>query len=153
MCKKQLSSRHFSFSSCATRDAASPKPQTLKFTTLNLYSLHPVIPGCTGSLTPNALHYPSPQQHGFPKLPHEECCLSQEGYKGFRVCLEEGRCVIPPRLNLKSYKPLALRHCPDPGKMMGKTTNWVAVKELKLSYYVGETLLFFTIYTHYGNLI
>ena len=29
---------------------------------------------------------------------------------------------------------------------------WVAVKELKLSYYIGETLLF-AIYTHYGNLI
>ena len=29
--------------------------------------------------------------------------------------------------------------------------SWVAVKELKLSYYIGETLLF-TIYTHYGNL-
>ena len=29
---------------------------------------------------------------------------------------------------------------------------WVAVKELKLSYYIGETLLF-TIHTHYGNLI
>ena len=30
--------------------------------------------------------------------------------------------------------------------------NWVAVKELKLSYYIGETLLF-AIYTPYGNLI
>ena len=30
--------------------------------------------------------------------------------------------------------------------------DWVAVKELQLSYYIGETLLF-TIYTHYGNLI
>ena len=30
--------------------------------------------------------------------------------------------------------------------------NWVVVKELNLSYYIGETLLF-TIYTHYGNLI
>ena len=29
---------------------------------------------------------------------------------------------------------------------------WVAVKELKLSYYIGETPLF-TIYTHYGNII
>ena len=29
---------------------------------------------------------------------------------------------------------------------------WAAVKELKLSYYIGETLLF-PIYTHYGNLI
>ena len=30
--------------------------------------------------------------------------------------------------------------------------DWVAVKELNLSYYIGETFLF-TIYTHYGNLI
>ena len=29
---------------------------------------------------------------------------------------------------------------------------WVAVKELKLSYYIGETLLL-RLYTHYGNLI
>ena len=29
---------------------------------------------------------------------------------------------------------------------------WVAVKELELSYYIGETLLF-TTYTDYGNLI
>ena len=34
----------------------------------------------------------------------------------------------------------------------GTPIFWVAVKELKLSYYIGETLLF-TIYTHYGNLI
>ena len=33
-----------------------------------------------------------------------------------------------------------------------KPETWVAVKELKLSYYLGETLLS-TIYTHYGNLI
>ena len=32
------------------------------------------------------------------------------------------------------------------------TLIWVAVKELKLSSYIGETLLF-TIYTHYGDLI
>ena len=36
--------------------------------------------------------------------------------------------------------------------------QWVAVKELKLSYYIGETPLFTTyiyiyIYTHYGNLV
>ena len=30
--------------------------------------------------------------------------------------------------------------------------SWVAVKELKFSYYTEETLLF-TMYTHYGNLI
>ena len=30
--------------------------------------------------------------------------------------------------------------------------NWVAVKELSLSYYLGETILF-TMYTHYGNFI
>ena len=32
------------------------------------------------------------------------------------------------------------------------TSYWVAVKELNLSYYIGETPLF-TIYTHYDNLI
>ena len=31
-------------------------------------------------------------------------------------------------------------------------SRWVAVKELKLSYCIGETPLF-TTYTHYGNLI
>ena len=30
--------------------------------------------------------------------------------------------------------------------------DWVAVKEVKLSYYIGETLVF-TICTHYGSLI
>ena len=38
----------------------------------------------------------------------------------------------------------------------GLNPNWVAVKELKLSYYIGETLLFtiyIYIYIHYGNLI
>ena len=35
---------------------------------------------------------------------------------------------------------------------MSEKLPWVAVKELKLSYYIGETLLF-TMYTHYGNLI
>ena len=34
----------------------------------------------------------------------------------------------------------------------GARMYWVAVKKLKLSYYIGETLLF-TIYTQYGNLI
>ena len=36
------------------------------------------------------------------------------------------------------------------GRQLG--VNWVAVKELKLSYYIGETLLF-AIYTHDGTLI
>ena len=36
--------------------------------------------------------------------------------------------------------------------VQGLTICWVAVKELKLSYYIGETLLF-TIDTHYGHLI
>ena len=35
---------------------------------------------------------------------------------------------------------------------LNSTLYWVAVKELKLSYYIGETLLF-AIYTLYGNLI
>ena len=35
---------------------------------------------------------------------------------------------------------------------LARVVAWVAVKELKLSHYFGETLLF-TIYSHYGNLI
>ena len=31
-------------------------------------------------------------------------------------------------------------------------SDWVAVKELKLTYNIGETLLF-TFYTYYGNLV
>ena len=31
--------------------------------------------------------------------------------------------------------------------------DWVAVKELKLSYYIGETLFTIYIYTHYGNFV
>ena len=46
--------------------------------------------------------------------------------------------------------------CQDLGEILSHRSLpenfWVAVKELKLSYYIGETLLF-TIYTHYGNLI
>ena len=33
-----------------------------------------------------------------------------------------------------------------------RNLSWVAVKELKLSYYIGETLLF-TMYTHYGKIM
>ena len=46
---------------------------------------------------------------------------------------------------------LGLRTC-NPRACVPPVLVWVAVKELKLSYYIGETLLF-TIYTHYGNLI
>ena len=38
------------------------------------------------------------------------------------------------------------------GRLGACENDWVAVKELRLSYYIRETLLF-TIYTHYGNLI
>ena len=40
----------------------------------------------------------------------------------------------------------------NPEADFGCQVSWVAVKELNLSYYIGETLLF-TIHTHYGNLI
>ena len=40
----------------------------------------------------------------------------------------------------------------NPEPLNSQSVIWVAVKELKLSYYIRETLLF-TIYTHYGNLI
>ena len=38
------------------------------------------------------------------------------------------------------------------GLLKDSVLNWVAVKELKLGYYIGETLLF-TMYTHCGHLI
>ena len=38
-----------------------------------------------------------------------------------------------------------------PMKPPSGTFCWVAVKELNLSYYIGETVLF-TMYTHDGNL-
>ena len=50
------------------------------------------------------------------------------------------------------------RHCSArrgqtaPNTDRGNKKDWVAVKELKLSYCIGETLLF-TIYTHYGDVI
>ena len=40
----------------------------------------------------------------------------------------------------------------SPGRPRRERLVWAAVEELNLSYYIGETL-FFTIYTHYGNLI
>ena len=50
--------------------------------------------------------------------------------------LSGARAIINPKFTLKPCLP----------------QEWVALKELKSSYYTGETLLF-TIYTHYGNLI
>ena len=41
---------------------------------------------------------------------------------------------------------------PRLGGMQEPWNAWVAVKDLKLSYYIGETILI-TIYTHYGNFI
>ena len=38
------------------------------------------------------------------------------------------------------------------GSQAFRSSKLGSVKELKLSYYIGETLLF-TVYTHYGNLI
>ena len=38
----------------------------------------------------------------------------------------------------------------DPRNIFWPQEYWVAVKKLKLSYYIGGTLLF-AIYTHYGN--
>ena len=37
------------------------------------------------------------------------------------------------------------------GEVPASIAVWVAIKELKLKNYIGETLLFI-IYTHYGNL-
>ena len=52
------------------------------------------------------------------------------------VLAEDGIQALSPKTHGREALTLGLR---------------VAVKELKLSYYIGETPLF-TIYTHYGNL-
>ena len=54
------------------------------------------------------------------------------------------RADLVPNENIRKHLAKAFEEVP--------ARDWVAVKELKLSYYIGETLLF-TIYTHYGNLI
>ena len=47
---------------------------------------------------------------------------------------------------------LEVRFISRVAELLEECVIWVAVKELKLSYYIGETL-FFTICTHSGNLI
>ena len=61
------------------------------------------------------------------------------------VWAHEGQSLEVPRLRAP-LRRLILCLPPHP------IVNWVAVQELKLSYYIGETLLF-TKYTHYGNLV
>ena len=65
------------------------------------------------------------------------------------VAGDEACCVLKMDIFASRFKCKA---CQDTFMLASTTPNWVAVKELKLSYYIGETLLF-TIYTHYGNLI
>ena len=55
-------------------------------------------------------------------------------------------------LQSNTETPLGPQNCQVGFRVEGVGPYWVAVKELKLSYYIAGTLLF-TIYTHYGNLI
>ena len=62
--------------------------------------------------------------------------LEQKVCIGLRLCNLQGSAVFPSCLHADAGKPLSLR--------MSCMTRvyWVAVKELKLSYLIGETLLF-----------
>ena len=61
--------------------------------------------------------------------------------------------LFPEFLDVCSHLVASTRFLRCTLQALGTRANsWVAVKELNLSYYIGETLLF-TIYTHYGNLI
>ena len=75
--------------------------------------------------------------------------LIREGALGSASQALLGDCLGGLRVQLLGFK-----RCRSRGHASGTQGPliWVAVKELKLSYYIGETLLF-TIYTHYGNLI
>ena len=58
---------------------------------------------------------------------------------------------IPPQAPCKDPKHEAPQNDPTNTLRKPRGVFWVAVKEFKLSYYIGETLLF-TMYLHYGNL-
>ena len=82
------------------------------------------------------------QFDGFGKADFRKC---QAAFSGGGLMLWTGGKVAVP---------MVFEHCSVSDKhraLAGSAGIWIAVKELKLSYYIGETLLF-TIYTHYGNL-
>ena len=64
------------------------------------------------------------------------------------------KAVVLVRLLVSTITDCARHEMKKKGKRSRNSTEqyWVAIKELKLSYYIGETLLF-TLPTHYGNLI
>ena len=66
-----------------------------------------------------------------------------------RLCFLESPSVA---VNALSTTVLEHEHAPLYRPLQSQAGFWVAVKELKLSYYIGETLLFI-IHTHYGNSI
>ena len=62
------------------------------------------------------------------------------------------QAVQPCFCNPRHSEAISPSSAESGNKVFKTCLHWVAVKELKLNYYIGETLLF-TIYTHYGNLI
>ena len=96
------------------------------------------------STNPKGPKYLYGTKYGFcsSNFPHGLGKYSPYGYSG--PFGEEVKAMLGRRFAPEA--PAALFYA-----VHGWDLNWVAVKELKLSYYIGETLLF-TIYTHYGNL-
>ena len=81
------------------------------------------------------------------KKPESPWHKSSFGFDGVRETLNPMHPHISmyiPIYSIPICPHISLRPKPLPSLF------WVAVKEFKLSYYIGETLLF-TIYTHYGN--
>ena len=60
--------------------------------------------------------------------------------------------VAVKELKLRDYPPIMENQMEKKMENEMETGGIEGFRELKLSYYIGETLLF-TIYTHYGNLI
>ena len=60
--------------------------------------------------------------------------------------------VAVKELKLRDYPPIMENQMEKKMENEMETGGNIGIKELKLCYYIGETLLF-TIDTHYGNLI
>ena len=101
----------------------SPEPQTLKSSTLNPQFLF------VGIFLPGELFRHSLQVYRNTRIPEFQDDL-----------MLIVTVPIPRALEGAEYE------------LITSPEYWVAVKELNLSYYIGETLLF-TVYTHYSNLI
>ena len=80
-------------------------------------------------------------------------CLLQEGSSYYKPWPVYSKYAEPCSFREPLTMVLDLRRSPEVRGLRGSTIYWVAVKELNLSYYIGEYIyIYIHIHTHYGNL-